>query len=131
MIPHFSFGRGSEYSDVPSSRTILNASSPRRNSEASSSVRSRTTRSILSACGTRACRNGGSGCGRSSVPSCRATRSPWSRSPPTSWGNVDHVVSADDRQIHLPLGLIVLHLLRVPQDEVGQSGPAEDGSGER
>src|SRR6266516_3644042 len=118
MIPHFSFGRASEYSDVPFSRAILNASSPRRNSEASSSVRSRRKRSIPSAYGTRACRSDGSGCGRSSVPSCRGTRSPWSRSPPTSWGDVNHVVSADETHIHLPLGLIVLHLLRVPEDEV-------------
>src|SRR5437867_11501594 len=118
MIPHFSRGRWSERSDVAWSATILNASSPRSSPEVSSCARSRRRRSIFSAYDTPADRTAGTECGRSSVPSCRATRSPWSCRPPTSWGDVDDVVSADNRKIHLPLGLIVLHLLRVTEDEV-------------
>src|SRR2546430_2717212 len=118
MIPHFSRGRWSERSDVAWSATILNASSPRSSSEVSSSVRSRRRRSIFSAYDTPADRTAGTGCGRSSVPSCRATRSPWSCRPPTSWGDVDDVVSTDNREVHLSLGLIVLHFLRVAEDQV-------------
>src|SRR6059036_1989347 len=118
MIPHFSRGRWSERSDASWSAAIVNASSPRSSPEVSSCVRSRRRRSTSSVYDTRADRTAGTGCGRSSVPSCRATPSPWSCRPPTSWGDVDDVVSTDNRQIHLPLGLIVLHLLRVPEDEV-------------
>src|SRR5438094_2087507 len=118
MIPHFSRGRWSERSDVAWSATIVNASSPRSSSEVSSSVRSRRRRSTSSVCDTPADRTGGTGCGRSSVPSCRATQSPWSCRPPTSWGDVDDVVSTDNREVHLSLGLIVLHFLRVAEDEV-------------
>src|SRR2546426_651988 len=113
MIPHFSRGRWSERSDVASSATMVSASSPRSIPEVSSFVRSRRRRSIFSAYDTPADRTGGTGCGRSSVPSCRATRSPWSCRPPTSWGDVDDVVSTDNREVHLSLGLIVLHFLRV------------------
>src|SRR5436309_4829079 len=118
MIPHFSRGRRSENSDVAWSGAMVNASSPRSNSAVSSSVRSRRRRNISSVCDTRADRNAGIGCGRSSVPSSRATRSPSSSRPPTSWRNVDDVISADNRKVHLPLGLIVLHLLRIAEDEV-------------
>src|SRR2546425_5112143 len=38
--------------------------------------------------------------------------------PYPSWGDVDDVVPSDNREVHLPLGLVVLHLLRVPEDEV-------------
>src|SRR5438093_71204 len=118
MIPHFSRGRWSERSDGASSATIVNASSPRSSSEVSSSVRSRRRRSTSSVCDTPADRTGGTGCGRSSVPSFRATRFPWSYRPPTSWGDVDDVVSTDNREVHLSLGLIVLHFLRVAEDQV-------------
>src|SRR3989449_2946173 len=118
MIPHFSRGRWSERSEVAWSTAIVNASSPRSSSEVSSCVRSRRRRSTSSACDTPADRSAGTGCGRSSVPSCQATRSPSSCRPPTSWGDVDDVVSSDNREVHLPLGLVVLHLLRVPEDEV-------------
>src|SRR3989441_12317329 len=37
---------------------------------------------------------------------------------PASRGDVDHVVPADDRELHLPLGLPVQELLRVLQDDV-------------
>src|SRR5256886_16276894 len=112
MMPHFSFGRRSENSDVPWSRAIVNASSPRRNFEASWSVRIRRRRSTLSACCTLVGHSVGTGCGRFSFPFCRATRSPWSRRPPTSWGDVNDVVPADDREVHLALVLAVLRLLR-------------------
>src|SRR3989442_544311 len=118
MIPHFSRGRWSKRSDVAWSAAIVNASSPRSSSEVSSCVRSRRRRNTSSACGTRADRTVGTGCGRFSVPSFRATRSPWSCRPPTSWRDVDDVVPTDDRKVHLSLGLIVLHLLRVAEDEV-------------
>src|SRR5438445_629910 len=118
MIPHFSRGRRSEISATGWSTDIVNASSPRSNLEVSSSVRSRRRHSTSSACDTRADRSAGTGCGRSSVPSCQATRSPSSCRPPTSWGDVDDVVSSDNREVHLPLGLVVLHLLRVAEDEV-------------
>src|SRR5207247_389431 len=118
MMPHFSFGRRSENSDVPWSRAIVNASSPRRNFEASWSVRIRRRRSTLSACCTLVGHSVGTGCGRFSFPFCRATRSPWSRRPPTSWGDVNDVVPADDREVHLALGLAVLRLLRGAEDEV-------------
>src|SRR5688572_27806442 len=45
-------------------------------------------------------------------------RSPSTWRPPTSWGDVDDVVSADDCQVHLPLRLIVLRLFRAAEDEV-------------
>src|SRR5256886_7062464 len=118
MIPHFSRGRWSERSDVAWSATILNASSPRSSPEVSSCVRSRRRRSIFSAYDTPADRTAGTGCGRSSVPSCRATRSPWSYRPPTSGGDVDDVVSTDNREVHRSLGLIVLHLLRDADGQV-------------
>src|SRR5207245_10661060 len=118
MIPHFSRGRWSERSDVAWSTAIVNASSPRSSSEVSSSVRSRRRRNTSSVCDTRADHTAGTGCGRSSVPSFRVTRSPWSCRPPTSWGDVDDVVSTDNRKVHLSLGLIVLHLLRVAEAEV-------------
>src|SRR5439155_881527 len=118
MIPHFSRGRWSERSDASWSAAIVNASSPRSSPEVSSCVRSRRRRSTSSVYGTRADRTAGTGCGRSSVPSFRATRSPWSCRPPTSWGDVDDVVSTDNREVHLSLGLIVLHFLRVAEDEV-------------
>src|SRR5438445_13626665 len=113
MMPHFSRGRWSEDPDAPSGTGIVNASSPRSNSESSSGVRSRRRRSTFSACGTPAARTAGTGCGRSDVPFCRATRSPWSWTHLTSWGDVDDVVPSDNREVHLPLGLFVLHLLRV------------------
>src|SRR5256886_12229966 len=118
MMPHSSRGWWSESSDAPSGTGIVNASSPRSNSESSSGVRSRRRRNTSSACGTPAARTAGTECGRSAVPSCRATRSPWSRTHLTSWGDVDDVVPSDNREVHLPLGLVVLHLLRVPEDEV-------------
>src|SRR5436309_317070 len=118
MIPHFSRGRWSDRSDVAWSAAIVNASSPRSSPEVSSSVRSRRRRSTSSVCDTPADRTVGTGCGHSSVPSCRATRSLWSYRPPTSWGDVDDVVSTDNRKVHFPLGLVVLHLLRVAEDEV-------------
>src|SRR5712692_4615786 len=118
MIPHFSRGRWSERSDVAWSTAMVNASSPRSSSEVSSCVRSRRRRNTSSVCDTHVDRTAGTGCGRSSVPSYRATRSPWSSRPPTSWGDVDDVVSTDNRKVHLPLGLIVLRLLRVAEDEV-------------
>src|SRR2546427_5701107 len=118
MMPHFSGGRWSEDPDAPSGKGIVNAPCPRSNSDSSSDDRSRRRRSIFSAWGTPAARTAGTGCGRSAVPSCRATRSPWSWTHLTSWGDVDDVVPSDNREVHLPLGLVVLHLFRVAEDEV-------------
>src|SRR3989449_5546046 len=117
MIPHFARGRWSGRSDVAGSAAIVNASRPSSSSEFSSTVRSRRPRNTFSVCNTRVDRTAGTGCGRFSVPSFRATRSPWSSRPPTSWRDVDDVVSTDNRKVHLSLGLIVLHLLRVAEDE--------------
>src|SRR2546426_4069577 len=44
-------------------------------------------------------------------------------------GDVDDVVSSDNRKVHLPLGLVVLHLLRVAKDEVHvRVEPIEDSA---
>src|SRR3989304_2608350 len=127
MIPHFSVGRRSECPAPVPSPAILSASSPRSISVTAPCARSRSSRRRPSVCGTIGCRSGGTGCGRSSVPSCRATRSPSSWRAPTSWGDVDHVVPADDREVHLALRRVVLHLLRIPEDEVHVRGePVED-----
>src|SRR2546430_7900517 len=74
-------------------------------------------RSTSFACDTPVARTDGTGCGRSFCPSYRAMRSPWSRRPPTSWGDVNHVVPANDREVHLALGLDVLRLLSPPEDQ--------------
>src|SRR5438034_1795492 len=118
MAPQCSFGRRSEYADVPASRAMLNASSPKCDSAFVSCVRIRKRRSISFACDRPVARIDGTGCGRSFCPSCRAKRSPWSRWPPTSGGDVNDVVPADDREVHLALGLVVLRLLGRAEDEV-------------
>src|SRR5438309_9096105 len=97
---------------------MLNASSANGDSAFVSCVRIRKTRSTSFACDRPVARIDGTGCGRFSCPSCRAKRSPWSRRPPTSGGDVNDVVPAYDREVHLALGLVVLRLLRSAEDEV-------------
>src|SRR5438309_12022901 len=97
---------------------MLNASSANGDSAFVSCVRIRKRRSISFACDRPVARIDGTGCGRSFCPSCRAKRSPWSRRPPTSGGDVNDVVPADDREVHLALGLVVLRLLCGAEDEV-------------
>src|SRR5438132_1944616 len=97
---------------------MLNASSPKLVSACVSCVRIRKRRNISFACDTPVARTDGTGCGRSSCPSCRAMRSPWSRRPPTSGGDVNDVVPAYDREVHLTLGLVVLRLLGGAEDAV-------------
>src|SRR5205807_7659675 len=97
---------------------MLHTSSLRGNSGFASCDRSRKRRNISFACDTPVARTDGTGCGRSSCPSCRAMRSPWSRRPPTSGGDVNDVVPAYDREVHLTLGLVVLRLLGGAEDEV-------------
>src|SRR5438132_11530530 len=89
---------------------MLNASSPKLVSACVSCVRIRKRRNISFACDTPVARTDGTGCGRSSWPYCRAMRSPWSRRPPTSGGDVHDVVPAYDRDVDLTMGRVVLRL---------------------